>query len=364
MPQTDVCADAPLEGYALAYLDETTKRMIRRGLLKAGAIPGYQVPFASREMPMPCGWGTGGIQVTASILGRDDVLKVIDQGSDDTTNAVSIRDFFRKTTGVATTTHTDEATIIQTRHRIPEQPLTESQIMVYQVPLPEPLRWVGRLAAPIFLCYVVEGFGRTRNYKKYLLRVYAVAAGMGITNALLRQYAGGLRPDGITPTNGICATFFLLLVILQGLKRMEQRRWDGILLVAGPFVLPLLLEAVLPTAAASLLTTTLLPSPYTCEGGIEFLMIGVLLYFFRRERSMQLTAYVVSCLVLYLTPILLLNGSPVTLLFTYYQWMMVFAAIPLAMYNGERGNSPRWLFYWFYPAHVYLLWARGALLLG
>ena len=86
---------------------------------------------------MPCGWGTGGIQVTASILGRDDVLKVIDQGSDDTTNAVSIRDFFRKTTGVATTTHTDEATIIQTRHRIPEQPLTESQIMVYQVPLPE-----------------------------------------------------------------------------------------------------------------------------------------------------------------------------------------------------------------------------------
>ena len=114
MPQTDVCADAPLEGYAFAYLDETTKRMIRRGLLKAVAIPGYQVPFASREMPMPCGWGTGGIQVTASILGRDDVLKVIDQGSDDTTNAVSIRDFFRKTTGGATTTHTDEATIIQT----------------------------------------------------------------------------------------------------------------------------------------------------------------------------------------------------------------------------------------------------------
>lgn len=235
--------------------------------------------------------------------------------------------------------------------------------MAYYLYLPEPLRWVGRLAAPIFLFFVVEGFGRTRNYKKYLLRVYAVAAGMGITNALLRQYAGGLRPDGITPTNGICATFFLLLVILQGLKRMEQRRWDGILLVVGPFVLPLLLEAVLPTAAASLLTTTLLPSPYTCEGGIEFLMIGVLLYFFRRERSMQLTAYVVSCLVLYLTPILLLNGSPVTLLFTYYQWMMVFAAIPLAMYNGERGNSPRWLFYWFYPAHVYLLWALGALLL-
>jgi alpha-D-ribose 1-methylphosphonate 5-phosphate C-P lyase len=42
-------------------------------------------------MPLPYGWGTGGIQVTAAIIGRDDVLKVIDQGADDTTNAVSIR---------------------------------------------------------------------------------------------------------------------------------------------------------------------------------------------------------------------------------------------------------------------------------
>ena len=242
--------------------------------------------------------------------------------------------------------------------------------MAYYLYLPEPLRWVGRLAAPIFLFFVVEGFGRTRNYKKYLLRVYAVAAGMGITNALLQQYAGGLRPDGITPTNGICATFFLLLVIEPLLQAYETanaaaRECIADILCDYPTekrVLPLLLEAVLPTAAASLLTTTLLPSPYTCEGGIEFLMIGVLLYFFRRERSMQLTAYVVSCLVLYLTPILLLNGSPVTLLFTYYQWMMVFAAIPLAMYNGERGNSPHWLFYWFYPAHVYLLYGASCLL--
>ena len=92
--------------YNFAYLDEQTKRMIRRAILKAIAIPGYQVPFASREMPMPYGWGTGGVQVTAAILGPDDVLKVIDQGSDDTTNAVSIRKFFAKTAGVTTTTTT------------------------------------------------------------------------------------------------------------------------------------------------------------------------------------------------------------------------------------------------------------------
>ncbi len=128
-----------MKGYNFAYLDEQTKRMIRRALLKAVAIPGHQVPFGSREMPLPYGWGTGGIQVTASVLGPDDVLKVIDQGADDTTNAVSIRRFFARTAGVRTTTRTAEATLIQTRHRIPETPLRDDQIIVYQVPQPEPL---------------------------------------------------------------------------------------------------------------------------------------------------------------------------------------------------------------------------------
>jgi alpha-D-ribose 1-methylphosphonate 5-phosphate C-P lyase len=128
--------------YNFAYLDEQTKRMIRRAILKGLAVPGYQVPFASREMPMPYGWGTGGVQVTAAVLVPEDVLKVIDQGADDTTNAVSIRRFFQRTAQVAVTDRTAEATVIQTRHRIPETPLTAGQILVYQVPIPEPLRFL------------------------------------------------------------------------------------------------------------------------------------------------------------------------------------------------------------------------------
>ena len=130
------------DAYNFAYLDEQTKRMIRRAILKGVAIPGYQVPFASREMPMPYGWGTGGVQVTAACLTPADRLKVIDQGADDTTNAVSIRKFFERTAGVETTEHTTEATVIQTRPRIPETPMTDDQILVYQVPIPEPLRFL------------------------------------------------------------------------------------------------------------------------------------------------------------------------------------------------------------------------------
>ena len=117
--------------------------MIRRAILKAVAIPGYQVPFASREMPMPYGWGTGGVQVTAAILGPDDVLKVIDQGADDTTNAVSIRKFFAKTAGVA---HHHRARPRRRSSRpataSPRRRCSDGQILVYQVPIPEPLRFL------------------------------------------------------------------------------------------------------------------------------------------------------------------------------------------------------------------------------
>jgi len=148
-----------MPGYNYAYLDEQTKAMIRRAILKAVAIPGYQVPFGSREMPLPYGWGTGGIQITASIIGPDDTLKVIDQGADDTTNAVSIRSFFARTAGIATTTVTEEATVIQTRHRIPEMPLSEGQILVYQVPIPEPLRFMEPSESETRTMHALEEYG-------------------------------------------------------------------------------------------------------------------------------------------------------------------------------------------------------------
>lgn len=126
--------------YNFAFFDEASKREIRRAILKGVCIPGYQVPFASREMPIGRGWGTGGLQVTLAIIGTDDVLKVIDQGCDESVNAVNIKKLVVATTDVETTEEVSRATVIQSRHRIPEQPLDESQILVLQVPTPEPLR--------------------------------------------------------------------------------------------------------------------------------------------------------------------------------------------------------------------------------
>ena len=125
-----------------AFLDEEAKKEIRRATLKAIAIPGYIVSFASREMPVARGWGTGGLQVTLSIINEEDTLKVIDQGCDGSVNAVNIRNFIKSVTNVETTTSTKEATIIQTRHRIPEIELDEKQTLVFQVPMPDILETV------------------------------------------------------------------------------------------------------------------------------------------------------------------------------------------------------------------------------
>lgn len=125
-----------------AFLDEEAKKEIRRSILKAIAIPGYIVGFASRELPVARGWGTGGLQVTLAMINEKDNLKVIDQGCDGSVNAVNIRNFIKSVTNVNTTTKTTYASIIQTRHRVPEIELQERQTLVYQVPMPDVLETV------------------------------------------------------------------------------------------------------------------------------------------------------------------------------------------------------------------------------
>jgi alpha-D-ribose 1-methylphosphonate 5-phosphate C-P lyase len=138
---TLAAATTPAE---FGHLDEQSKREIRNALLTAVAVPGYQVPFASREMPVARGWGSGGLQVTLAVIGPRDTVKVIDQGDDAGVNAANLRRLIVASTGTADTADARAATIIQTRHRIPEEPMRPDQILVLQVPVPEPLRGVER----------------------------------------------------------------------------------------------------------------------------------------------------------------------------------------------------------------------------
>jgi len=84
---TEVAADTAPAG----ILDEGAKREIRRAVLTAVCVPGYQVPFGSREMPVARGWGSGGLQITLAVIGAQDTVKVIDQGDDAGVNATNER---------------------------------------------------------------------------------------------------------------------------------------------------------------------------------------------------------------------------------------------------------------------------------
>ena len=135
-------ADGPV-----GLLDEGAKREVRRAALTAVCVPGYQVPFGSREMPVARGWGSGGLQVTLAVIGAQDTVKVIDQGDDGGVNATNLRRLIASSTGCAETADTREATVIQTRHRVPEEAMTAEHVLVYQVPVPEPLRGVQKSVA-------------------------------------------------------------------------------------------------------------------------------------------------------------------------------------------------------------------------
>ena len=132
----------PWEAISYGFLDSSAKRELRRKMLKSVAVPGCQMPYASREVPIARGWGTGGLQVSLTLVNPQTCVKVIDQGADDSVNAASIRRFIARVAGTPTATDTLEADLIQSRHRIPEEILREDQVLVLQVPNPEPLRTV------------------------------------------------------------------------------------------------------------------------------------------------------------------------------------------------------------------------------
>ncbi|APE38056.1 ABC oligopeptide transporter [Nocardia mangyaensis] len=142
MTVLDMMTAADTESTPAGLLDEGAKREIRRAVLTAICVPGYQVPFGSREMPVARGWGSGGLQVTLGVIGAVDTVKVIDQGDDAGVNATNLRRLIADTTGCAQTADTREATVVQSRHRVPEEHLGPEHILVLQVPVPEPLRGV------------------------------------------------------------------------------------------------------------------------------------------------------------------------------------------------------------------------------
>lgn len=231
----------------------------------------------------------------------------------------------------------------------------------------------GRLAAPLFLFCIIEGFIHTRNRKKYFLRIYLLSILMGLIQFSFFNVGYALvRGDGFFPQNQMLASFAILIVVLQGIDWCERKKWlPGLAAIIIPFALPYIIIVLLSFCASggyvktaffiNLLAYTVLPCHlFILDGGTAILLCGCVLYLFRKRRIKQAAAYVVFVFLWDFVRILLyLRGNAsVAIFFTEaYEWMEIFAVIPMLCYNGTRGRGSKQLFYWFYPAHIYILYA-------
>lgn len=185
------------------------------------------------------------------------------------------------------------------------------------------LCYIGRIAFPIFCFLLVEGFLHTRNLQKYCLRLAIFALISEIPFDLAFHY---------TPFYPKSQNVFFTLLI--GLLVISFDRWCHESLTAYPFsnILPILVFL------AGMALAEYLQTDYGCIGIIA---IDVL-YQLRRHR-------ITSCILA--AAFLCLSSSLEVTAFLF---------VPLVgFYNEERGLSLKYVFYLFYPVHLFILYLIG-----
>ncbi|RGR60920.1 hypothetical protein DWY30_06755 [Streptococcus salivarius] len=231
---------------------------------------------------------------------------------------------------------------------------------------------IGRLAAPLFLFSVIEGFIHTRNRKKYFLKIYVLAILMGLIQFGFYNFLHPLvRPDGFFPKNMMLSSFAILLVALQGIAWIQEKKYlKGIPTLLFPLMLPWLMlllylsgqDKPTFTLFINLLNYTVLPTHTSIsDGGTWLLLTGIAMYLCHKNLKKEVLAFVSVSLVWVLMAIVLSRPSFHDLMFKYIEWMEIFAAPLMLCYNGQRGKGSKYLFYVFYPTHIYLLYALSVI---
>ena len=241
--------------------------------------------------------------------------------------------------------------------------------------------YIGRIAAPLFLFCLIEGWMHTKNKKKYFLKVYVIGAAMGLVQfgfynvfAVLKL----VRGDGFFPQNAMLSSFTILMISMAGIDFLREKKFfRGIILTFGPIIFPYLMFGLVYAPLANgnhnlalfivnMLNMSVLPlHSAILDGGTVILIQGIAMYLFAKKKAyVRVIAYAVSTIGYY-GLMMIMMGEFLTfdnLFSTYYQLFELFAVLLMIAYNGEKGRGSRKLFYWFYPAHIYFLYAASLLL--
>ena len=176
------------------------------------------------------------------------------------------------------------------------------------------MRYIGRLAFPIYCFLIVEGYYHTRDVRKYIgrLALFAVISEVPFDLACASQVI-------YMEHQNVFFTLTLGLVCVCVIDRLPDR-WLAIGIVV----------------AVWLLTGYVIRSDYGVGG---LLMI----IFFDQFRSRWVYR-------------LLSVGAVNCLCYGQIQWAGTIALLPIQFYNGEKGPSAKYFFYAFYPVHLFVLY--------
>ncbi len=211
-------------------------------------------------------------------------------------------------------------------------------------------RWIGRISYPLFLFCMVWGYHYTRNRKVYLIRMYLMS---------LFMTGFALAVDHFFPTDGfgygfhnIFASMFLVGVIISIIELFLKDKKKVLLSLGGLFALQILYYMA-PNFVPALryvsgdVRTGIIPNLYLNEYGMEFIVLGVLMYFLREKKDWLAVVYLLFCIGQFSFEMMVEPPS--------IQWMMALALPFMLSYNNKKGPGLKYFFYVFYPAHTFLL---------
>lgn len=189
------------------------------------------------------------------------------------------------------------------------------------------MRIVGRIAFPIFIYLLIEGFKYTHNRINYFVRLLLFAFVSEVPFDLAMSISTNKLKTGHIIEFGYQNVFFTLALGLLAIIIIDTAQnvcsSDNVKYLICGF-----------SVAILLLLAYGLQTDYDVFGVLAI----ILAYTFRENRMKQMFVCV-----------FILSVASV-------MEIAAFACLPIiAKYNGERGRGNKWVFYCFYPVHLLLL---------
>lgn len=211
------------------------------------------------------------------------------------------------------------------------------------------LRLIGRGSFPIFLFCMVWGYHYTKDRKKFLLRLYFMSIFMTCFIYMIDKYMVTQNGYG---NHNIFVTMLLVGVLISTIEEFCKDRKNGTIMLGAIFGVQLLyyiLPYVFPflSSLSGDILTGIIPNLALNEYGFAFVILGVIMYFLKDRKDLLCVTYILFCFGQFSSE--LLNYGMLS------QSFMIIALPIILRYNNEKGHSMKYFFYFFYPAHAFVL---------